>query len=53
MDNIAPLSTDEDNLYTQADVAPNVTGANPVQNLANQELGDKIQNGLKGPFGGP
>ena len=48
MDNIAPLSTDENNLYTQVDVAPNVTGSNPVQNLTNQELGDKIQNGLKG-----
>ena len=48
MDNIAPLSTHEDNLYTQVDVSPSIAGSNPVQNLANQELGDKIQDGLKG-----
>ena len=48
MDNIAPLSTDQDNLYTQVDVAPNVIERQSVQFAPNQELGDKIQNGLKG-----
>ncbi|MBL91287.1 MAG: RNA polymerase subunit sigma-24 [Myxococcales bacterium] len=48
IDNIAPLSTDDDNLYAQVDVAPDTTGSNPLKNIANKELGDKIQDGLRG-----
>ena len=48
IDNIAPLSTDDDSAYAQADVSPTTAGSNPLKNMENSELGAKIQDGLRG-----